>query len=111
VSLLNYLSDGTEQGLGEQIERFLATLTKTEDQLEHASSARDFTTLAASAHHVLSQAKMIGGTALETAATALERAARAQNPAAFETLFKTVRREIRAVTEALRRRHPATYAA
>jgi signal transduction histidine kinase/CheY-like chemotaxis protein/ligand-binding sensor domain-containing protein len=110
LSLLSYITDGTEQGLGEQIERFLAALAQEESQLEHASSAGDLSAVAASAHQLLSQAKMVGDTALETAAASLETAARAQDAASAGLLFEPVRREIRALTEALRRRRPATYA-
>lgn len=108
LTLLSYLSDGTDQGLAEQIERYLATLAQGENQLEHASSARDFAALAGAAHSLLSQAKMVGGTALESAAVALETAARAEDLAAFGALLEPIRREIRALTEAMRRRRPAT---
>ncbi|MEO7414951.1 MAG: ATP-binding protein [Opitutaceae bacterium] len=108
LSLLTYLSDGTDQGLTVQIERFLATLAETENQLEHASSARDFAAVAASAHQILSQAKMVAGTALETVATTLENAAREDDQNAFASLLEPMRREIRSLTEALRRRRRAT---
>ncbi|HEX2852136.1 MAG TPA: ATP-binding protein [Opitutaceae bacterium] len=111
VSLLSYISDGTDQGLGEQIERFVSSLGEAQDKLEHASSARDFPALAASAHYVVSQAKMVGGGSLEEAATGLERAARAGDGAAFGVLIERVREEIRVVTEALRHRRPASHPA
>jgi signal transduction histidine kinase/CheY-like chemotaxis protein len=107
VSLLDYISNGTEQGLDEQIERFLATLAQADDQLVRASDQRDFTTLGTVAHHVLSQAKMIGGSALEAAAAGLEQAARARDDSAFGELMRRVHREIQEVTAALRQRRPA----
>jgi signal transduction histidine kinase/DNA-binding response OmpR family regulator len=108
LTLLRYLSDGTDQGLTEQIERFLGTLAEAENRLEHASSARDFAALASAAHYILSQAKMVGSSTLETAATTLESAARVSDNAAFGALLEPMRREIRALTEAMRRRRPAT---
>jgi CheY-like chemotaxis protein/HPt (histidine-containing phosphotransfer) domain-containing protein len=106
LSLLNYLSDGTSTGLSAQIERFLGELAQSEDRLEHASSARDFDTVAASSHQILSQAKMVAGTALAIAATALETAARAGDQMAFGPLLEPVRREIGSLREELRRRRP-----
>jgi CheY-like chemotaxis protein/HPt (histidine-containing phosphotransfer) domain-containing protein len=104
VSLLQYLSDGSEQGLDEQIERFLATLAEADNELSRASSVHDFATLGSVAHHVLSQAKMIGGSALETAAAGLEQAARARDELAFGEQMPRVRREMESVKAALRRR-------
>jgi signal transduction histidine kinase/CheY-like chemotaxis protein len=108
LSLLTYLAEGTAGGLTHQIERFLDTLVQTEDRLEHAASSRDAPTVAASAHQILSQAKMVADAALADAATALEAAARAEDPAAFGALLEPVRREIRSLTEGLRRRRPPT---
>lgn len=107
LSMLTYLSDGSDEGLGEQIERFLAALAQSEEQLNRAAETKEFIAVADAAHHVLSQARMIGGTALEQACTALEQAARAKNRAAFSGLRAPVHAEIRAVTAALRHRHPA----
>ncbi len=107
VSLLQFLSDGSEQGLDEQIERFLATLSEADNQLSRACTVHDFTTLGSVAHHVLSQAKMIGGSALETAAAGLEQAARARDELAFGELMRRVHGEIQAVTAVLRRRRRA----
>lgn len=110
LTLLSYLSDGTDQGLTDQIDRFLGTLTQSEDQLEHASSARDTGALAKIAHFILSQAKMVGASGLATAAEDLETSAQAGETRAFVELLEPMRREIRALTEALRHRHrrPAT---
>lgn len=107
VSLLQFLSDGSEQGLDEQIERFLATLAEADHQLSRATNTHDFATQAAVAHHVLSQARMIGGAALEGAAAGLERAARARDELAFGELMRRVHEEIQAVTAGLRRRRSA----
>jgi HPt (histidine-containing phosphotransfer) domain-containing protein len=109
LSLLGYLSDGTEQGLEAQVERFLAALAEAEDQLARVAAERDFNALGDAAHHVLSQAKLIGCVALEETAVALEQAARAQHATAFGALLSRVHREIAALTEALHRRPHAAH--
>ena len=101
VSLLDYMGDGTEQGLEKQVVCFLAALAEGESRLTTAYQARDFDALAYAAHYLLSHAKMVGSTALEAAAIALEQAARAQDRAAFVGLLHHVHREIRALTEAM----------
>ena len=101
VSLLDYMSDGTEQGLGNQVACFLAALSEGETRLTKAYQARDFDALAYAAHYLLSHAKLVGSAALEEAAINLERAARVQDRAAFVGLLHRVHREIRALTEAM----------
>lgn len=105
VSLLEFISDGTNQGLSRQIELFLAALTEAEKKLTAAASQTDFTQLAEAAHGVLSHARLIGSSALATAAAGLELAARAQDQTAFDDLLPVVRREIHSLTAAVRR-HP-----
>jgi CheY-like chemotaxis protein len=107
LSLLSYLSDGTDSGLGDQVERFLAALAGAEAQLFQTARAGDFSALGDAAHFVLSQARLIGGAALEAASLRLERAARAHDPAAGGDLLQLVHREIEAVTAVLRRRDRA----
>ena len=107
VSLLDYMSDGTEQGLDNQVACFLAALAEGENRLTHASGTQDFATLAEAAHYLLSHARLVGSSALEQAATALEQAARAQDGPAFGELLNRARREIQAVTEAMRRHRTA----
>ena len=107
VSLLDYISDGTEQGLSDQIERFLASLAEGEARLTRATRSRDFKVLAEAAHFLLSQAKLVGCAALEEAAITLERAAGARDAFAFGEMEQRVHREVQAVTAAMRRSHPA----
>ena len=107
MSLLDYISDGTDAGLDEQIERFLAALAEGEARLAQASRSRDYTTLGDAAHYLLSQAKLVGSTPLVEAAVSLERAARAKDGFAFGELLLRVHREVRSVTAAMRRYHPA----
>ena len=111
LSLLDYISDGTEQGLGDQIERFLVALAEGEARLAQASRSRDYATLGDAAHYVLSQAKLVGSAALEEAAVALERAARAHDAFAFGEMEQRVHREVQAVTAAMRRHRPAAQTA
>ncbi len=101
VTLLDYMGDGTEQGLEKQVASFLAALADGETRLTQAYQARDFDALAYAAHYLLSHAKLVGSTALEEAAIALEQAARSQDRAAFMGLLHRVHREIRSLTEAM----------
>jgi signal transduction histidine kinase/DNA-binding response OmpR family regulator len=109
LSLLGYLSDGTEHGLDAQVDRFVTALVEADDRLAHAAAAREFGVLADAAHLVLSQAKLIGGAALEAAALALERSARDHQASAFAERHARVHTEIAALTEALHHRHRATH--
>jgi CheY-like chemotaxis protein len=103
VSLLDYMSDGTELGLEKQVACFLAALADGENRLTKAYQARDFDALAYAAHYLLSHAKLVGSAALQEATVNLERAARVQDRAAFVGLLHRVHREIRALMEAMRR--------
>ena len=103
ISLLDYMSDGTEQGLVKQVACFLDALAEGETRLTHAATAHDFARLGDAAHYLLSHAKLIGSASLEEAALSLERAARAGDGFAFGELLQRVRREVGAVTEAMRR--------
>lgn len=111
VSLLEYISDGTDAGLDEQIERFLASLAEGEARLAQASRARDYATLSDAAHYLLSQAKLVGSAALVEATSSLERAARDGDGFAFGELLQRVHREVRRLTAAMRRNHPAAQSA
>jgi len=103
ISLLDYMSDGTEQGLVKQVASFLDALTEGETRLTHAATAHDFARLGDAAHYLLSHAKLIGSASLEEAALSLERAARSGDGFAFGELLQRVQREVGAVTEAMRR--------
>jgi signal transduction histidine kinase/CheY-like chemotaxis protein len=107
TTLLDYLSDGTSEGIAEQAERFIATLNETEAQLAEAITAGDFDTLAANAHRVLGQARMIGATTLAEAATRLENAAQDANQSACRDWIKRVNADGNSVKAALRRRRSA----
>ena len=107
VSLLDYMSDGTEKGLENQVACFLAALSEGETRLTKAYQARDFDALAYAAHYLLSHAKLVGCAALEEATINLESAARIQDRAAFVGLLHRVHREIRTLTEAMNPHRPA----
>ena len=107
IALLDYMSDGTEQGLVKQVACFLDALAEGETRLTHAATAHDFARLGDAAHYLLSHAKLIGSASLEEAALSLERAARAGDGFAFDELLQRVRREVGAVTEAMRRHRSA----
>jgi len=105
VSLLEYISDGTNQGLGRQIDLFLSALAEAEKVLELAAAGTDFNALGEAAHGVLSHARLVGSSSLAAAAAGLEIAARAHNQTAFGESLRQVRREIQSLT-AVVRRHP-----
>jgi CheY-like chemotaxis protein len=105
VSLLEYISDGTGQGLSRQIELFLAALGDAEKQLDQASRSGDFKQLGEAAHGVLSHARLVGSAPLATAASALQNAANNGNREAFGSMLSRVRREVESLTAEVRR-HP-----
>ena len=105
VSLLEYISDGTNHGLNRQIELFLNNLTDAEKQLQQAARTGDFKELADAAHSVLSHARLVGSTSLSNAAAGLQNAALAQSRDAFSPLLQRVCREIESL-KAVVRRHP-----
>jgi signal transduction histidine kinase/DNA-binding response OmpR family regulator len=105
VSLLEYISDGTGQGLSRQIELFLTALGDAEKQLDQAARHDDFKLLGEAAHGVLSHARLVGSASLATAASALQNAANNRDREAFGSLLSRVRRETEALT-AVVRRHP-----
>ncbi len=102
VSLLDYMSDGSEQGLDDQVRIFLAALAEGEARLAEASRIRDFRALGDAAHYLLSHARLVGSKSLEEAVLSLQQAARARDGIVFGQLLDRVQREIRAVTEAMR---------
>jgi HPt (histidine-containing phosphotransfer) domain-containing protein len=105
VSLLEYISDGSGQGLNRQIELFLTALGEAEKQLDQAAREVDFKMLAEAAHGVISHARLVGSASLATSAAGLQTAANAHDRDAFGTLLVRVKREIETLT-ALVRRHP-----
>lgn len=105
VSLLEYISDGTNEGLSRQIELFLIALSEVEKDLLQAAKSSDFKLMGDAAHGVLSQARLVGSASLSSAATALQNAALAHERDAFSGLLNRVRREIESLT-AVVRRHP-----
>ena len=105
VSLLEYISDGSGQGLNRQIELFLTALGEAEKQLDQAAREVDFKMLAEAAHGVISHARLVGSASLATAAAGLQTAANAHDRDAFGGLLVRVKREIETLT-ALVRRHP-----
>lgn len=107
VTLLDYISDGTAQGLETQVTHFLAALTEAEARMAHAAQAQDFDRLGETAHDLLSHAKFVGCSALEAAAISLESATQAQDAVACGELLSRVHREILAVTAAMRRHRPS----
>ncbi|MDO8543524.1 MAG: response regulator [Opitutaceae bacterium] len=104
TTLLSYLGDDTEQGLGAQIDRFVANLQLTDQELAEAAARSDCAAVAVIAHRLLGQAKMVGASDLSDAACALEEAARAGDFSNCLGPVANVQRESGRLTEALRRR-------
>lgn len=108
MTLLRYLSDGTEAGLDAQIDRFLGPLAEAELALARAAGIRDFVTIGAVAHQVLSQARMVACAALEDAATHLEQAALKNDERVWGELWRRVTAEMETLRATLRDRKPLT---
>jgi signal transduction histidine kinase/CheY-like chemotaxis protein len=105
VSLLEYISDGTDQGLNRQIELFLIALGGAGKQLQQAARTTDYKLMGDAAHGVLSHARLVGSASLATAAAGLQSAALAHDREAFGSLLLRVQREIESLTATVRR-HP-----
>ncbi len=103
VSLLEYISDGTDQGLSHQIELFLSALEEAEKQLSLATLSSDFKLLGDAAHGVLSHARLVGCSSLATAAAGLQHAAQAGKRDSFGEPLLRVSREIQALKAVVRR--------
>lgn len=103
-SILKYLSDGSDDGLGAQVERFITSLAEGAERLNDALDADNAAELADAAHSVLGQARMVGATALGDVATELETAARARHMAILDERTARVLGEIRSLTAAMRLR-------
>jgi signal transduction histidine kinase/CheY-like chemotaxis protein/HPt (histidine-containing phosphotransfer) domain-containing protein len=107
MALLTYLSDGTAEGLDQQVRRFVDSLRDAELQLSEACLRGDFSALRTGAHRLLGQSRMIGCTSLTEAATRLEAAARTGDAAACREGLGRVREQIQSVKEAMCRPRPA----
>jgi HPt (histidine-containing phosphotransfer) domain-containing protein len=103
VSLLEYISDGTDQGLSHQIELFLTALLEAEKQLSLAALNNNLKLLGDAAHGVLSHARLVGSSALATAAADLQHAAQTQDRGAFGEPLLRVSREIQSLKAVVRR--------
>ena len=103
VSLLEYIADGTDQGLRHQIELFLAALEIAEAELNASALGGDPVALSRAAHGVLSQARLVGNSALATAAAELEQAARAGDDQTVADYLPRVRHQIKHLRAAMRR--------
>jgi CheY-like chemotaxis protein len=111
LSLLNYLSDGSAEGLDSQTTRFLDTLAVAQSELGAAWQSGSFERLAKHAHLVLGQARMVGASELASAATALERAAQNDDGADCRVQLQAVDAAVQELTAAMRRHRPASQSA
>ena len=104
LSLLTYLSDGTEEGLQAQVERFLASLEQSAQELQQLTGDSDYPNVALGGHRLLGQARMVGGAALGRACSQLEAAARNHDAKGCQVALDRIASEIQSLTEAIRRR-------
>jgi CheY-like chemotaxis protein/HPt (histidine-containing phosphotransfer) domain-containing protein len=104
LSVLSYLAGDGEGALPAQIERFLADLDHTQEALTQTRATRDYAAMAAKAHYLLSQARMIGRTSLVAAASHLESAAKRRDASLCDRLLSRVGIELADVREVLRHR-------
>ena len=111
LSLLTYLSNGSDQEIADQVQRFLATLVEAEAELTSAIGAADFSRLRVQAHRLHGQAQMVGGTALAEAALRLEQAAESLDVAGCSAALAYALDEVHAITAAMRHRSPAAVTA
>ncbi len=103
LSLLNYLSDGSEESMATQVRRFLDTLSGAQAESLGALRAGDFETLKVYAHRIIGQARMVGSNSLAATALRLEKAAEVGDGNACGVLLRRVTAEIGALTEAMLR--------
>ena len=103
VSLLEYIADGTDEGLRHQIELFLAALEIAETELNASALSGDPVAVSRAAHGVLSQARLVGNSALATAAAGLEQAARDGDDHVVADQLPRVRHHIKDLKAAMRR--------
>lgn len=106
LTLLEYLADGTEGGVGAQIERFVGELNAAHAHLLDTQQTTNLTALADAAHRVLGHARMVGAPRLTELLIQLETAARRMDQAGVDRALPALAPQIAELTAALRR-HPA----
>jgi signal transduction histidine kinase/CheY-like chemotaxis protein/HPt (histidine-containing phosphotransfer) domain-containing protein len=111
LTMLKYLSAGTEEDLNAQIDRFVAALREVEGQLQEHTATGDRAAAAAAAHQIRGQAIMVGFAALTAAATRFEALARATEGGELTTVLPAVERESERLRGAMRHRRRAVPAA
>lgn len=107
LKILSYLSDGTREGMEEQIRRFFTMMDETYAQMTAFAGAQDFAQLAEAAHKLLGYARMVGCNPLIEVITRLEVAARSREEAAGREGLEKVAVEIAALRAAVLRRPSA----
>jgi signal transduction histidine kinase/CheY-like chemotaxis protein len=110
LSLLRYLSNGTEDGFSEQVERFLATLEAVETRVGEALRQDDFANATLEAHRLVGQARMVGAHTLAAKALELEQAAKAHDRTTAEDKLAQASFEADALRAAMRRPQRSTTA-
>ncbi len=106
LTVLSYLSDGSVDGLQEQVARFLASLESEYAEATRAHQADDESLLATLAHRLHGQAKLVGHSALLKAANDLQTIARTGTRRQRQEGLDHVRDEIDALTATMRSAPP-----
>jgi len=107
LALLAFLSDGTPEGIGEQVDRFVSTLETDYAEALAAKRRENFELIARQAHRLHGQAKFVGDAPLASACQRLEASAAAGSAADCQSGLTEVAREIGRLTAALHRAQPA----
>jgi CheY-like chemotaxis protein len=102
LSLLKYLSDGTPEGLGAEIQRYLARLADCQTEIATFAMARDWLNTANAAHGLHGHAKLISAANLAQIAVQLERAAMAHDESELRGKLRQLDAEAETVRELLR---------
>lgn len=106
LSVLNYLSDGSVDGLQEQVARFLTSLEGEFVEATRAHETDNESHVATLAHRLHGQAKLVGHSALLEAAKNLQTIARSGTRLQRQEGLDHVRKEIDALTAIMRSAQP-----
>lgn len=106
LTVLSYLSDGSVDGLQEQVAHFLASLEGEYAEAVRAHEADDESLLATLAHRLHGQAKLVGHSSLLDAAKNLHAIARSGTRPERQECLDQVRKEIDALTAIMRSAPP-----
>jgi HPt (histidine-containing phosphotransfer) domain-containing protein len=103
LTLIRRLSDGTPEGLQGEVARFVASLDEAMAGVSAAHSSGSRSALSSASHRVLSHARMVGGSALASAAADLQEFAAAYTETELAKEMDTLRTRADELKEAVAR--------